>query len=348
MVAMQKARRIQFGRGLLGIVIGGLCLWLSLRGLDLAEVRAALLQARMPWLAAALAAVVAVAFIKSARWWFLYPRSFRPVSWLSTFPVLMTAQMLNVLVPLRLGEIARVGLMLQEHVSAGSTLSTIVVEKSLDLLAVGCLIILILPTAVLPDWFPLSSGMSMGFSGVVLLAALLVIWIGRAWLKGLAGRILGFRGWLPERWQARLMRLVSEILDGLGALTDLSSALPVVALTVGNWLASIFTMIAMLAAFGLPVQWHVALVLSLTIYLSNLVPTPPALVGVIGAVTVMTLRWFEIVRVEATALGLALNVVLISPLVILGGWSTWQRFSKLTQGNFKERWAWSLGLKKHP
>ena len=348
MMAMQKARRIKFGRGLLGIVVGGLCLWLSLRGLDLAEVRAALLQARMPWLAAALAAVVAVAFIKSARWWFLYPRSFRPVSWLSTFPVLMTAQMLNVLVPLRLGEIARVGLMLQEHVSAGSTLSTIVVEKSLDLLAVGCLIILILPTAVLPDWFPLSSGMSMGFSGVALLAALLVIWVGRAWLEGLAGRILGFRGWLPEHWQARLMRLVSEILDGLGALTDLSSAFPVVALTVSNWLASIFTMIAMLAAFGLPVQWHVALVLSLTIYLSNLVPTPPALVGVIGAVTVMTLRWFEIVRVEATALGLALNVVLISPLVILGGWSTWQRFSKLTQGNFKERWAWSLGLKKHP
>lgn len=347
-MTMQKARRIKLGRGLLGIVIGGLCLWLSLRGLDLTELQAALLQARLPWLAAALAAVVAVAFIKSARWWFLYPRSFRPASWLSTFPVLMTAQMLNVLVPLRLGEIARVGLMLQEHVSAGSTLSTIVVEKSLDLLAVGCLIILILPTAVLPDWFPLSSGMSMGFSGVVLLAALLVIWIGRAWLKGVAGRILGFRGWLPERWQARLMRLVSEILDGLGALTDLSSALPVVALTVGNWLASIFTMIAMLAAFGLPVQWHVALVLSLTIYLSNLVPTPPALVGVIGAVTVMTLRWFEIVRVEATALGLALNVVLISPLVILGGWSTWQRFSKLTQGNFKERWAWSLGLKKHP
>lgn len=347
-MVMQKSWRTPLGRGLLGLVVGGLCLWLSLRGLDLEELRTALSQSQVSWLAAALAAVVVVAFIKAARWWFLYPRSFRPSSWLSTFPVLMTAQMLNVLVPLRLGEIARVGLMLQEHVSAGSTLSTIVVEKSLDLLAVGCLIILILPAAVLPDWFPLSSGMSMGFSGVALLAALLAIWLGRARLKALAGRILGFRGWLPARWQARLMRLVSEILDGLGALTDLKSALPVVALTVGNWLASIFTMAAMLAAFGLPVQWHVALVLSLTIYLSNLVPTPPALVGVIGAVTVMTLRWFEIVRVEATALGLALNVVLISPLVILGGWSTWQRFSKLTQGDFKERWVWSLGLKKHP
>ncbi|HPD42141.1 MAG TPA: hypothetical protein PLD43_11360, partial [Anaerolineae bacterium] len=25
-----------------------------------------------------------------------------------------------------------------------------------------------------------------------------------------------------------------------------------------------------------------------------------------------------------------------------------QRFAQLTRGNLKERWAWSLGLKKHP
>ncbi len=343
---MEGTWRRNIVRGLLGLVVGALCLWLSLRGQDLDEVRAALLQARMPWLVAALAAVVAVAVIKALRWWYLYPRPLRPASWRSTFPVLMTAQMLNVLVPLRLGEIARVGLMLQENASAGSTLSTIVVEKSLDLLAVGSLIALILPTAVLPDWFPLTSGMSMGLSGVLLLAALLGVWFGRAALKRLAERILGFRGWLPARWQARLMRLVAGIVDGLGALTEIRSALPALGLTVASWLASIFTLAAMLAAFDLPVQWHVALVLSLTIYLSNLVPTPPALVGVIGAVTVMTLRWFDIVRVEATALGLALNVVLIGPLVILGGWATWLRFSRLTQGNLKERWAWSLGLRK--
>ncbi len=347
-MAMQKTWRVNLGRGLLGIAVGALCLWLSLRGLDLADVGAALLQARPPWLIAALASVVAVAFIKAARWWFLYPPSFRPPSWLTTFPVLMTAQMLNVLVPLRLGEIARVGLMLQENTSVGSTLSTIVVEKSLDLLAVGVLIALIVPTAMLPDWFPLSSGMSMGLSGVALLGVLLAIWLGRDWLKRLAERILSFRGWLPERWQARLLRLVYEVLDGLGALTNLRGALPVVGLTAASWLASISTMAAMLAAFGLPVQWHVALVLSLTIYLSNLIPTPPALVGVIGAVTVMTLRWFGIVRVEATALGMALNVVLIGPLVIMGGWATLQRFAQLTRGNLKERWAWSLGLKKHP
>jgi len=47
-------------------------------------------------------------------------------------------------------------------------------------------------------------------------------------------------------------------------------------------------------------------------------------------------------------LGMALNVVLIGPLVIMGGWATLQRFAQLTRGNLKERWAWSLGLKKHP
>ncbi len=346
MTTNRQSWRANIGRGLLGIAVGALCLWLSLRGLDLRAVWTALSQARVLWLGGALAAVVAVALLKAARWWFLYPRTYRPSSWLTTFSVLMTAQMLNVLVPLRLGEIARVGLMTQENVPAGVTLSTIVLEKSLDLLAVGSLIMLLLPSAVLPDWFPLTSGMSMGLSGLALLLALIGVWLGREWFRRLAQRMVSFRNWLPARWQRRVLRLVNGVLDGLGTLTDYAGALPLIGLTVLSWLASISTMAAMLMAFGLPMRWHVALVLSLTLYLSNLAPTPPALVGVIGAVTVMTLQWFEIVRVEAAALGLALNVVLVGPLVLMGGLTTWLRFARLTRGNLKERWIWSLGLKK--
>ncbi len=333
-------------RGFLGIAIGALCLWLLLRGLALKEVGSALAQARPFWLGLALLSVVAVALLKSVRWWFLYPQPYRPPSWRQTFPVLMTAQMLNVLIPFRVGEVARVGLMIPEGAPAGMTLSTIVVEKSLELLAVGTLVVLILPVSVLPDWFPLSDGVSMGLAGGLLLAVLLMIWVGRVWVERLAGRILGLGGWLPESWQVAGLRVVSQVLEGLGALTSYRTALPVIFLTALSWSASVFTMGAVLVAFGLPVQWQMALVLSLAIYLSNLVPTPPALVGVVGAVTVMTLRWFAVPRPTATALGLVLNVVLVGPLVLMGGWATWWRFSMLAQGTLRERWAWSLGLRK--
>ena len=49
----------------------------------------------------------------------------------------MISQMLNLVFPIRLGELARLGLMRQEGRPVGVTFGTIVVEKALDLLAVG-------------------------------------------------------------------------------------------------------------------------------------------------------------------------------------------------------------------
>jgi uncharacterized protein (TIRG00374 family) len=331
-------------RWIAGIIVGALCVWLSVRTLDLAQVGVVLAQARVGLVLLAVTSVLGVAVTKALRWWILFPRRCRTRSWLRTFSVLMTAQMLNVLVPIRVGELARLGLMLQEGVPAGTTLSTIVLEKSLDLVAAGVLITLAVSGLTLPEWFPLSAGVTMGLSGGALLVALVGIWLAHAWIERLAGRVIGFRDWLPGPVQARLLRFVRAMLEGLGTLTGFGTALPIFGLTIASWIISVVTIIAMLMAFGLPAAWQVALVLSLTVYLSNLVPAPPALVGVVSAVAVMTLQWFGVAGEDAMALGLVLNAVLIGPLVLIGGWATWQRFSALTGGARRERWVWSLGL----
>lgn len=344
---VRRTLRGDLGRAAISIVIGILCLWLSLRGIDLDQVRSALGRMSPGWLAGAVGAVVLVALMKGVRWWYLYPAHRRPPSWKRTFPTLMTAQMLNVLIPVRLGELARIGLMAQDDAAPGVTLSTIVVEKSLDLFSVGFLLLLVgAPVSILPEWFPAQSGMQMGISGAVLLVGLMVLWRVRGWLKARIVSGLGFGGLLPDAWRERLTKLASDLLDGLGALTGLRTALPVFGFTAAIWLASILTMYFMLEAFGLMSSWYVALMLSLAIYLSNLVPTPPALVGVIGAVTVLTLGWFGVPRSDAAALGLILNIILVAPLVLMGGIAAWMRFANLTQGKWRERWAWSLGLSR--
>ncbi len=333
-------------RWALSVLVGGLCLWFSLRGLDLTALGAALLRARGGWLAAALGAVLLVALLKAARWHLLYPPAARLVNWRKIFPTLMIAQMLNVVIPLRVGELARIGLMAQDGVSAGATLSTIVVEKSLDLLTVGALVGAFAPLTLLPEWLPATAGLNMALTGAGILGMLLLAWRYRAALKTLAVRLVEFRGWLPARWRERLVRLLNDMLEGLGALHTWRNALPVLLFTTLSWVTSVATMVCMLAAFDFPARWQTALVLSLAIYLSNLVPLPPGLVGVVSAVTVVTLGWFGLPRLETAALGVALNVVLVGPLVLLGGAAVWLRFARFTEGAFKERWAWSLGLRR--
>ncbi len=76
---------------------------------------------------------------------------------------------------------------------------------------------------------------------------------------------------------------------------------------------------------------------------SNWVPTPPALIGVIGAVTVAVLVPFGVPPAQALALGTVLNVVLVAPPVFLGGWgdldALWQLRASAKSGRLNRLWG---------
>jgi uncharacterized membrane protein YbhN (UPF0104 family) len=201
---------------------------------------------------------------------------------------------------------------------------------------------------MLPTWFPILSGINMGISAMLLLTGLVLLWMGRHWLKQSLSTLLNGVHWIPERWRIGLLNLLSKALDGLSALKRWETALPAVGLTVLVWLMSVLTMYFVLKSFDLAVRWQVALILSLAIYLSNFVPTPPALIGVVSAVTEVTLSWFGIARSDASVVGLVLNVILVGPLVGMGGAAAWLRFIRFSQYELKDRWKISLGLKERP
>jgi len=83
-------------------------------------------------------------------------------------------------------------------------------------------------------------------------------------------------------------------------------------------------------AFHIPPDWGAAFVLMLALTFSNWIPTPPAMIGVVGAVTVAVLVPFGVPPAQALALGTVLNVVVVAPPVLLGIWATWARLLRLT------------------
>ncbi len=311
-----------------GILIGAICLWLSLRGIEFAQIAGQVGRVAWPWVSLACMSVVGVSAGKALRWRWLYPPAAPKVTGLAHFNILLIAQMLNVVVPVRLGELARLGLMQQEGRPAGMTLGTIVVEKSLDLLAVGALLALAVPIAILPAWLRPKAGPGAFLTALVLMTALLLV----RWLRGPLLRALtaipapASPAW--SRARAYLVRLARAVLDGVAGVEGRRLA-PVLALTVLVWLLSVGTILAMLMAFGIAGGERIALVLMLALTFSNLVPTPPALLGVVGAVTVAVCAPFGIPRVEALTLGTLLNAVMVLPTVLLGGGAAGARLLRL-------------------
>jgi uncharacterized membrane protein YbhN (UPF0104 family) len=292
---------------------------------------------------AAAAGVVLVSAGKALRWQRLYPRDAPAVPASTHFSILLIAQMLNLMVPVRLGEVARMGLMQQEGRPAGVTLGTILVEKSLDLLAVGTLLLLAVPLAALPAWLRPRAGPSALLTALGLLACLLIVRVARGPLVNrISALFLAQPGPLPQG-RRRLGRLLGSILDGIAGL-DAGRLAPVLLLTVLVWLVSAGAIQAMLKAFGISGEWRIALLLMLALTFANLAPTPPALIGVIGAIAVLVLVPFGIPSEQALALGSLLNAVMVLPVVLLGGAAAGARIGQMLLPGHRGSLRQHLGL----
>lgn len=300
------------------LLVGAACLWFSLRGVQLAAFRAELTEFSPALVALATASVILVAAAKALRWQWLYGSLGRERRWRVHFGILMISQMLNLIIPIRLGEVARLGLMRQEGRPVGVTFGTIVVEKGLDLLAVGVIVLLFAPVLLLPGAARLEAGLAGPLLGLLIFLFLLAVGRLQAPLLRLADNI-------PLPHHSKLAWLVSRIQRGLRAILLSLAELRgpqlarVTALTAAIWLVSLATVYVMLEAFGLRLGWGAALALMLALTSSNWAPTPPAMIGVVGAVTVAVLAPFGVDQTRALALGTVLNVVLVGPPVLIGG-----------------------------
>ena len=312
-----------------GVLVGIACLWLSLRQVRPDLFARALAAASWPWVAVALIGVTLIAAAKALRWQWLYPPDARPATWRTHFAILMISQMLNLLVSvIRLGELTRMELMRREGRPVGMTLGTIVLEKSLDLLVVQALLLLAVPLAILPNWLRARTGVGALVVGVGVLAALLLVSRYRERLLAWTERIPEPRSPFWARWADRLRRLFQTTLDSIAALRG-PRLVRVAALTTLIWLGSMAVLEAMLVAFHVPPDWGTAFVLMIALTFSNWLPTPPAMIGVVGAVTVVVLTPLGVPPAQALALGTVLNVVLVAPPVLLGIWATWARLLRL-------------------
>ena len=312
-----------------GMLIGVACLWLSLRYVRPELLLRALATASWPWVAVALIGVTLIAAAKALRWQWLYPPDARPATWRTHFAILMISQMLNLLVSvIRVGELARMELMRREGRPVGMTLGTIVLEKSLDLLVVQALLLLAVPFAILPNWLRARTGIGALTVGIGVLVALLLVSRYRERLLALTERIPEPRSPFWARWADRLRRLLRTTLESIAALRG-PRLVRVAVLTTLIWLGSAAVLVAMQVAFHIPPDWGAAFVLMMALTFSNWLPTPPAMIGVVGAVTVVVLTPFGIPPARALALGTVLNVVLVVPPVLLGIWATWTRLLRL-------------------
>ena len=239
-----------------------------------------------PWTVALyVLGLAAVHFLRAWRWTYLL-RPIADVPWRKVIAVAWVGFLAIMLLPLRMGELARPYLIRDKgergeraKIGASAALGTIAIERVLDgvvLSAVLAAMLLTVPRrAGSSDWVPFA-GYATLLVFLVALAALCVFLAKR----DLARRVFERVGRVAShRVGERLAHVVGGVADGLAALPEPRLLVPFLGYTVLYWGLNGFTMWFLARGCGVPITLPQAMAIMGILGVGILLPSGPGLFG---------------------------------------------------------------------
>jgi uncharacterized protein (TIRG00374 family) len=255
--------------------VSAVALVLVLRTTHFSELGGALRDARLVWLIPTLLTLVAAQLVRALRWSILMKRSPLGV----TYHALTIGYMLNILLPFRLGEIARTYVMAQRStVSMPRALSAIVLERVLDLAAAVLVLAGAMRVVPVPPVLQKAATGALVLVIAIVTVTALTIWQAHrveALLRKLLSRISAAAA---ERWTKRFV----ELCDGFRDLGSASRVIAVIALTAISWALVYVNTWTCMNMFLSPGPDEVLLVLAAMAF-GSAIPAAPGGVGVVQA-----------------------------------------------------------------
>lgn len=311
-------RALNWGRALLGLAVSAVALGLLLALVDLEAVGAAFRRARVPLLLAAIPLVVASLATRARAWQHLLAAEV-PLG--ATFSALNQGYLVNSLLPLRLGDLARSLLLARDRrLPTLRVLSSVLLERALDLAFVVALLLAssgllgVLPGTTLP-----LALVPLQLTGVVVALVLAA-----RHRERLQTRLQAAGG----RWRT-LRRLAVETLAGLAVLDRPGRVARAAGWLACTWLLAVALFWLCLAAFiPHPSLLHVTFGLAISA-LGIALPSSPSGLGVVEAAWTGALGLAGVDPAAAFAFALASHLLTTAVVVILGGWALARRGATL-------------------
>jgi hypothetical protein len=296
-----------------GIVVSLVALSLALLGIEWARVGRTLRRADWRYLVPGGAALLAYLLTRSIRWRILLGPEVRLIDALAVTNI---GYLISNVLPFRLGDPARaVAIGLRGHVRVSAALSTVVVERVLDMLAVVTLLAVTLPAVGEAGWTRraglLGGSVAVAAMAVFVTLALRPEW-GRAVVRWMLARLPGLDG---EQW----LTTVDGLLEGLDALRSLRQVAGLLIWSGVTWALTVGYYWALLGAFLPEASLVEASFLTCATGLGVALPSSPGAVGVFHSVARYALQLpFDVPGEKAIVVAFASHAFQYTVMCLLG------------------------------
>ncbi|MBM4431780.1 MAG: flippase-like domain-containing protein [Chloroflexi bacterium] len=303
----------------IGILVSLLCLYLAARGIVWNNLLGALGQVRYVGLLPALGLLVLAMIARAYRWRLTFELEYQPRI-IRLFHLLNIGYLANAVTPMRLGDLLRAYLCAElEGLKVVRVLSTIVLERIADTLAIVVLLALLIPWVSLPREV-LQPALWVGLVSLAAGGLLLLVVLRRSRALMLFDR-MALRVRLLQREGVR--QSIGVAVDGLATLRSWRNATGVAAWSLAIWLCTAVQFYVVMWAMGLHLPPTAALLVVCLTSLGMVVPSSPGYVGVFEYLCVVSLSLFGVAREIALGYALVVHALAYLAPILLGGMAIW-------------------------
>jgi uncharacterized protein (TIRG00374 family) len=296
----------------LGLLVAALCLAFAFWNVNFSELGRSLAAARKTSVPLFLLALFAFYWTKTVRWHFLLaPIKALPARKL--FPALMVGYGVSMLVPMHLGEVARILIVRTEHaIRASALLMSIALERLLDLVTIPLLFAIAmlahgeLPLALMGAAYLMGA---IGLAGILFLAVFVLR--PQTIIRGAAVALSP----LPAGWVAAILAQLEAGAEGAAALRTPRRMIAIALLTLLQWALMWLCVWISVWSLGVPVPWSASLLTVALLNVAVALPTSPGYVGSVQAAFVLALLPFAVGRETAIAASIYFHALMYLAVV---------------------------------
>jgi hypothetical protein len=294
----------------LGIALSGGALWLALRRTSAEEIGDAFSHAQWEWIPAMIGLKVLVLMIKDWRWR-IELEAMQPGPYQKTFRAIGLGYFGNLVLPFKLGELLRVGLLKRHNPTTGlgDALATVAAERAIDGAILAIMVGSVLPFAEVPSWVMRGTIILL----VVMLGVIAVSMLERVHV--FAKRLFPETGWL---------RMGRKIIDALSTGTRVlrkPKPFAMAAVLTGlAWFGESLVLYCGMQALDLDLAYSTALIVTLLMSVGLLIPSAPGQIGTHQALAVLFLEPFGVASGVAVTVSLLQQAVALTTLGSIGGY----------------------------
>ena len=305
-----------------GLIISAVFLYLTLRGLKVAEMWDVVKSANYWWLIPAILVYFIAVWARAWRWHYLL-RPIKKISTVTMFPIVCIGYMGNNIYPARAGELLR-AYVLKKHegVQISASLATIIVERIFDGVVMLGFVFINLPelARLTSESGFVGSIQTLAIWGAAIFGVVLVVFLLAAMFPKTTERVTLWlvNHILPRKWREKACGIALRFLSGLESLRSPKEALMVFLTSVVIWLLETGKYWLVMHAFPFTVSFFALMLMNGIVNLATTLPSAPGYIGTFDAPGIALLRAYNVPQDIATGYTLVLHAALWFPITILG------------------------------